>query len=93
LQIYITCILKATIASAPSDAQRKSCSFANGYVMFLAGLVLSVLLMLKAPYLCIVTDGLLLMETIKFVVAVTHHVALMVNLLLLPMEVGSVCSF
>ncbi|CAM4683464.1 unnamed protein product [Leuciscus chuanchicus] len=29
--IYITCILKATIASAPSDAQRKSCSFANGW--------------------------------------------------------------
>ncbi|XP_056089295.1 zona pellucida sperm-binding protein 3-like [Rhinichthys klamathensis goyatoka] len=28
--IYITCILKATIAS-PSDAQRKSCSFANGW--------------------------------------------------------------
>ncbi|XP_039546532.1 zona pellucida sperm-binding protein 3-like isoform X1 [Pimephales promelas] len=28
--IYITCILKATIASAPSDAQHKSCSFANG---------------------------------------------------------------
>ncbi|XP_039546542.1 zona pellucida sperm-binding protein 3-like [Pimephales promelas] len=27
--IYITCILKATIASAPSDAQHKSCSFAN----------------------------------------------------------------
>ncbi len=32
LQIYITCILKATLASAPSDALRKSCSFANGYV-------------------------------------------------------------
>ncbi|XP_048048137.1 zona pellucida sperm-binding protein 3-like isoform X1 [Megalobrama amblycephala] len=31
LQIYITCILKATIASVPSDAQRKSCSFANGW--------------------------------------------------------------
>ncbi|XP_077093694.1 zona pellucida sperm-binding protein 3-like [Siphateles boraxobius] len=29
--IYITCILKATIASAPSDTQRKSCSFANGW--------------------------------------------------------------
>ncbi|XP_077093769.1 zona pellucida sperm-binding protein 3-like [Siphateles boraxobius] len=29
--IYITCILKATIASAPSDAQHKSCSFANGW--------------------------------------------------------------
>ncbi|ROI68656.1 Zona pellucida sperm-binding protein 3 [Anabarilius grahami] len=29
--IYITCILKATIASVPSDAQRKSCSFANGW--------------------------------------------------------------
>ncbi|CAM4665442.1 unnamed protein product [Leuciscus chuanchicus] len=29
--IYITCILKATIASAPSDALRKSCSFANGW--------------------------------------------------------------
>ncbi|XP_056096540.1 zona pellucida sperm-binding protein 3-like [Rhinichthys klamathensis goyatoka] len=29
--IYITCVLKATIASAPSDAQRKSCSFANGW--------------------------------------------------------------
>ncbi len=32
LQIYMTCILKATLASAPSDAQHKSCSFANGYV-------------------------------------------------------------
>ncbi len=32
LQIYVTCILKATLASAPSDALRKSCSFANGYV-------------------------------------------------------------
>ncbi|CAM4642529.1 unnamed protein product [Leuciscus chuanchicus] len=32
LSIYITCILKATIASAPSDAQRKSCSFANGWI-------------------------------------------------------------
>ncbi|CAM4724978.1 unnamed protein product [Leuciscus chuanchicus] len=52
--IYITCTLKATIASAPSDAQRKSC-------------------------------GLLLMETTKYVVAVTQHVVLMVNLLL-PME-------
>ncbi|ROI68655.1 Zona pellucida sperm-binding protein 3 [Anabarilius grahami] len=29
--VYITCILKATIASVPSDAQRKSCSFANGW--------------------------------------------------------------
>uniref|UniRef100_A0A673L7N2 Zona pellucida sperm-binding protein 3 n=1 Tax=Sinocyclocheilus rhinocerous TaxID=307959 RepID=A0A673L7N2_9TELE len=29
--IYITCILKATLASAPSDALRKSCSFANGW--------------------------------------------------------------
>ncbi len=32
LQIYLTCILKATLASAPSDALHKSCSFANGYV-------------------------------------------------------------
>ncbi len=32
LQIYMTCILKATLASAPSDALHKSCSFANGYV-------------------------------------------------------------
>uniref|UniRef100_A0A673ISM5 Zona pellucida sperm-binding protein 3 n=1 Tax=Sinocyclocheilus rhinocerous TaxID=307959 RepID=A0A673ISM5_9TELE len=30
--IYITCIVKATLASAPSDALRKSCSFCNGYV-------------------------------------------------------------
>ncbi|XP_067296882.1 zona pellucida sperm-binding protein 3-like [Pseudorasbora parva] len=30
--IYITCVLKATIASAPSDALHKSCSFANGWV-------------------------------------------------------------
>ncbi|CAM4724963.1 unnamed protein product [Leuciscus chuanchicus] len=30
--IYITCILKATLASAPSDTQRKSCSFANGWL-------------------------------------------------------------
>ncbi|XP_067311037.1 zona pellucida sperm-binding protein 3-like [Pseudorasbora parva] len=29
--IYITCVVKATIASAPSDAQHKSCSFANGW--------------------------------------------------------------
>ncbi|KAK9960254.1 hypothetical protein ABG768_010329 [Culter alburnus] len=29
--IYITCMLKATIASVPSDALRKSCSFANGW--------------------------------------------------------------
>ncbi|XP_058624151.1 zona pellucida sperm-binding protein 3-like [Onychostoma macrolepis] len=29
--IYIMCILKATLASAPSDALRKSCSFANGW--------------------------------------------------------------
>ncbi|RXN35016.1 zona pellucida sperm-binding 3-like protein [Labeo rohita] len=28
--IYITCLLKATFASVPSDAGRKSCSFANG---------------------------------------------------------------
>jgi len=49
-------------------------------------------LMLKAPCLYIVADGLLLMETTKFVVAVTQHVVLM-NLLLLPMEVGRVCSF
>jgi len=48
---------------------------------------------LKAPYLCIVAGGLLLMETTKFVVAVTQHVVLMVNLLFLPMEVGSFCSF
>lgn len=32
LQIYMTCVLKATLASAPSDALHKSCSFANGYV-------------------------------------------------------------
>lgn len=49
-------------------------------------------LMLKALCVC-VADGLLLMEITKFVVAVTQHVVLMVNLLLLPMEVGSVCSF
>ncbi|XP_050988891.1 zona pellucida sperm-binding protein 3 [Labeo rohita] len=29
--IYITCLLKATFASVPSDAGRKSCSFANGW--------------------------------------------------------------
>ncbi|KAL1257398.1 hypothetical protein QQF64_010642 [Cirrhinus molitorella] len=29
--IYITCLLKATIASVPSDAGHKSCSFANGW--------------------------------------------------------------
>ncbi|XP_016090422.1 zona pellucida sperm-binding protein 3-like [Sinocyclocheilus grahami] len=29
--IYMTCILKATLASAPSDALHKSCSFANGW--------------------------------------------------------------
>ncbi|XP_016392493.1 POM121 and ZP3 fusion protein-like [Sinocyclocheilus rhinocerous] len=32
LQIYITCIVKATLASAPSDALRKSCSFSNGWL-------------------------------------------------------------
>ncbi|KTG41928.1 hypothetical protein cypCar_00037758, partial [Cyprinus carpio] len=30
--IYITCVLKATLASAPSDALHKSCSFANGWL-------------------------------------------------------------
>ncbi|KTF77154.1 hypothetical protein cypCar_00033850 [Cyprinus carpio] len=30
--IYITCTVKATLASAPSDALHKSCSFSNGYV-------------------------------------------------------------
>uniref|UniRef100_A0A671LAH4 Zona pellucida sperm-binding protein 3 n=1 Tax=Sinocyclocheilus anshuiensis TaxID=1608454 RepID=A0A671LAH4_9TELE len=30
--IYITCIVKATLASAPSDALRKSCSFSNGWL-------------------------------------------------------------
>ncbi|XP_016329589.1 zona pellucida sperm-binding protein 3-like isoform X1 [Sinocyclocheilus anshuiensis] len=30
--IYITCIVKATLASAPSDALHKSCSFANGWL-------------------------------------------------------------
>jgi len=49
--------------------------------------------MLKAPCLYIVADGLLLIETTKFVVAVTQHVVLMMNLLLLLMEVGRVCSF
>ncbi|XP_016111460.1 zona pellucida sperm-binding protein 3-like [Sinocyclocheilus grahami] len=29
--IYITCIVKATLASAPSDALHKSCSFSNGW--------------------------------------------------------------
>ncbi|XP_073679715.1 zona pellucida sperm-binding protein 3-like [Garra rufa] len=29
--IYITCLLKATIAAVPSDAGHKSCSFANGW--------------------------------------------------------------
>ncbi|XP_016139531.1 POM121 and ZP3 fusion protein-like [Sinocyclocheilus grahami] len=29
--IYITCIVKATLASAPSDALRISCSFSNGW--------------------------------------------------------------
>ncbi|XP_051578475.1 zona pellucida sperm-binding protein 3-like [Myxocyprinus asiaticus] len=30
--IYVTCLLKATLASTPTDAQRKSCSFyANGW--------------------------------------------------------------
>ncbi|XP_043088181.1 zona pellucida sperm-binding protein 3-like [Puntigrus tetrazona] len=29
--IYITCLLNATLASTPSDAVRKSCSFANGW--------------------------------------------------------------
>jgi hypothetical protein len=47
--------------------------------------------MLKVP--CFVAGGLQLMETTKFVVAVTQLVVLMLNLLLLPMEVGSVCSF
>ncbi|XP_052430868.1 zona pellucida sperm-binding protein 3-like [Carassius gibelio] len=32
LQIYMTCVLKATLASAPSDALHKSCSFANGWL-------------------------------------------------------------
>ncbi|XP_043088204.1 zona pellucida sperm-binding protein 3-like [Puntigrus tetrazona] len=31
LQIYITCLLNATLASTPSDAVHKSCSFANGW--------------------------------------------------------------
>ncbi|XP_042629405.1 zona pellucida sperm-binding protein 3-like [Cyprinus carpio] len=30
--IYITCTVKATLASAPSDALHKSCSFANGWL-------------------------------------------------------------
>nr|AAB41820.1 egg membrane protein [Cyprinus carpio]CAA88736.1 ZP3 [Cyprinus carpio] len=30
--IYITCTVKATLASAPSDAFRKSCSFSNGWL-------------------------------------------------------------
>ncbi|XP_052430923.1 zona pellucida sperm-binding protein 3-like [Carassius gibelio] len=30
--IYMTCVLKATLASAPSDALHKSCSFANGWL-------------------------------------------------------------
>ncbi|XP_043088180.1 zona pellucida sperm-binding protein 3-like [Puntigrus tetrazona] len=30
--IYITCLLNATLASTPSDAVRKSCSFANGWL-------------------------------------------------------------
>ncbi|XP_042599226.1 zona pellucida sperm-binding protein 3-like [Cyprinus carpio] len=30
--IYITCVLKATLASAPSDVLHKSCSFANGWL-------------------------------------------------------------
>uniref|UniRef100_A0A671M838 Zona pellucida sperm-binding protein 3 n=1 Tax=Sinocyclocheilus anshuiensis TaxID=1608454 RepID=A0A671M838_9TELE len=30
--IYITCIVKATLASAPSDALHKSCSFSNGWL-------------------------------------------------------------
>ncbi|XP_043088430.1 zona pellucida sperm-binding protein 3-like isoform X3 [Puntigrus tetrazona] len=29
--IYITCLLNATLASTPSDAVHKSCSFANGW--------------------------------------------------------------
>ncbi|XP_059374398.1 zona pellucida sperm-binding protein 3-like isoform X2 [Carassius carassius] len=30
--IYITCSVKATLASAPSDALHKSCSFSNGWL-------------------------------------------------------------
>ncbi|XP_042629404.1 zona pellucida sperm-binding protein 3-like [Cyprinus carpio] len=30
--IYITCTVKATVASAPSDALHKSCSFSNGWL-------------------------------------------------------------
>ncbi|XP_026107095.1 POM121 and ZP3 fusion protein-like [Carassius auratus] len=30
--IYITCTVKATLASAPSDALHKSCSFSNGWL-------------------------------------------------------------
>uniref|UniRef100_A0A8C1G732 Zona pellucida sperm-binding protein 3 n=1 Tax=Cyprinus carpio TaxID=7962 RepID=A0A8C1G732_CYPCA len=30
--IYITCTVKATLASTPSDAFRKSCSFSNGWL-------------------------------------------------------------
>ncbi|KAF4101851.1 hypothetical protein G5714_016651 [Onychostoma macrolepis] len=52
--IYITCILKATLAAAPSDALHKSCSFANGLVA-----------------------------------AVTPHVFLKVELLLLPLAAFS----
>ncbi|XP_052440522.1 zona pellucida sperm-binding protein 3 [Carassius gibelio] len=61
--IYMTCVLKATLASAPSDALHKSCSLPMG--------------------------GLLLMGTTRFVVAVTQHVVLMVELLLLLLEAFS----
>ncbi len=47
---------------------------------------------LKVPYLffyLILADGLLLMETTRLVVAVTQHVVLMVELLLLPLVVSS----
>ncbi len=45
---------------------------------------------LKVPFLIYhVSDGLLLMETTRLVVAVIQHVFLMVELLLLPLVVGS----
>jgi len=43
-----------------------------------------------AHSLSFVAGGLLLMEMTKFVAAVTQHVVLMLNLLLIPMEV---CCF
>ncbi|TRY86584.1 hypothetical protein DNTS_018579, partial [Danionella cerebrum] len=48
--VYITCSLKAAVASAPSSAENKACSFSNGYVIGV-----EVIKMMKARRVCAVT--------------------------------------